>query len=109
MNEYVRVVDEVKGGLIPCGSGCKGQFDVLKERHRELNVRLLLVARCDDGNVAVAFLLDTDVPLLHEGYVFEGYREDGHCGSEALRLARNWPYVRHVSGPWYHFSDEPGL
>lgn len=71
-------------------------------------IRAVKAARCEDGGVVAAFLLSTKVPFLHEGYVYEGYSDEAKC-LDQVRPSLAWPYTRHLSGSWYHFSDQPGL
>jgi hypothetical protein len=54
--------------------------------------------------------LDTDVPLLHEGYVFKDYGESSNCNHGQSELGgSHLPFVRHVRDKWYRFSDQPGF
>ena len=108
-SEYLKVVDGVKNGTIPCGPSCNAKLTVFQTANLPPNVRVLIGARCDNGQVVVAFLANTDVPLLHEGYVFKGYDENSSCVTEAMRPENKWAYLRHVTERWYHFSDQPGL
>lgn len=109
VSQYLRVVDELRSGAIVCETPCSAKLAALKSADRPLRVRALKAARCNDGTVVVAFLADSDVPLLHEGYVFKGYEETNSCVTDSMRPEKIWPYVRHVAGSWYHFSDQPGL
>ena len=109
LNEYLRVVEDFKSGRIPCRHGCNGEFDRLDTGDGMKNIMFLLAAHCEDGTVGMAFLVGTDVPLLHEGYFFKGYGDGSACRADPYSLEKKWPYVRHVEGQWYHFSDEPGL
>jgi len=56
----------------------------------------------------MAFLVGTDVPTLHEGYVFR-HAGDAPCMNSDMRIERVWPYVRHVTRDWYRFADQPGF
>jgi len=109
LNEYVRVVEDFKSGRIPCGTQCNGSFHRLHVKDQPKNIMFLEAARCNDGTVGVAFLVDSDVPLLHEGYFFKGYGDGSDCSAHPWSLDKKYPYVRYVEGEWYHFSDEPGL
>lgn len=73
------------------------------------HVRAVRVAKCGDGSIAVEFLIASDVPLLHSGYVSEGYSDTSDCAKTNLAPSQIWPYVRPVVEKWYHFSDSPIL
>jgi hypothetical protein len=107
--EYLKIVDGVKSGAISCGPQCDARLQVFKAANTPANIRALMGARCDDGEVVVAFLIGTDVPLLHEGYFFKDYEDTNPCIKDAMRPDKKWAYVRPVAGKWYHFSDQPGL
>jgi hypothetical protein len=109
LSEYLNVVEGLKSGRIPCGNGCNGTFVTLHLKEQPKNIKFLEAARCNDGTVGVAFFVDTDVILLHEGYFFKGYGDDSDCSAHPWSLDKKYPYVRHVGGQWYHFSDKPGL
>ena len=109
LNEYSRVVNDVRNGVLSCATPCQGRFSLVEMRNRPKHIKALKAAQCSNEAVAVAFVIDTDVPLLHEGYVFRDFDESVACATDAVKLENNWPYIRHVSGQWYHFSDQPGL
>jgi hypothetical protein len=98
-------VDDVRSGVVPCGA----RLSIIDVKKLPTHVIRIKAARCSDGAVVVAFLTDTDVPLLHEGYVFKGYSDTNNCITADIRPEHQWPYVRHVIENWYHFSDQPGL
>ncbi len=108
-SEYMKVVDDVTNGMISCEIRCAGKFGSLALANRPTHVKALSAAICEDGKVAVAFLLDTNIPRLHHGYVYSGYKESDGCAADAMKLSNNWPHIRHVAGSWYHFSDQPGM
>jgi hypothetical protein len=64
--------------------------------------------RCDDGGVALLFLHNTDVPLLHEGYIFKSYGPSSNCNTGPGMPEMRWG-LRHITGQWYRFSDQPGF
>jgi hypothetical protein len=109
LNEYARVVREVKDGPNSYDASANAGLAIIEVSNLPRHVRAIKGIRCNNGSVVAAFLLDTDVPLLHEGYVYKGYEEGDSCIKESMMLQNNWPYIRHVTGSWYHFSDEPGL
>ena len=113
--EYSRVVDGFRGGSIECQKTCDAEFEDIVESTktptnatRLAGIGLVWGERCDDGTSAMLFLLDTDVPLMHEGYIFKGYGEKSNCNAGPEKPEKRW-YIRHITGPWYHFSDQPGL
>ena len=112
LNTYSRVVDDFRKGTISCTGSCNASIELLQVPSRPPHVRDIWGARCDDSGVVVLFRLNTDVPLLHEGFLFKDYGEVSNCGVQALSPEVGWPhtpYVRHIVGHWYHFSDQPGL
>ncbi len=41
--------------------------------------------------------------------MYKEYDEKNICAGNSLTPEENWPYIRHVNGNWFHFSDQPGL
>ena len=112
LDQYSIVVDNFRTGIISCTSSCNGDVEVIGVTSRPVRIRDIWGARCDDRGVIVLFRFDTDVPLLHEGYFFRDYGENSNCGIRSVSPELGWPhtpYVRHITGHWYHFSDQPGL
>jgi hypothetical protein len=105
LNEYARVVEDVRSGTIPCNP----RFERLDVREMPGQIVAIRAARYSRDEMIVEFLIGSDVPLLHTGYVFKGYDEANSIVPKGLRPETKWPYVRHVLGDWYHFSDQPGL
>ena len=67
---------------------------------------------CDDGGVVVLFRLDTDVLLLHQGYVFKDFGEASNGSKLYGWLASpssELPFVRHVQGNWFRWADQAGF
>jgi hypothetical protein len=110
--EYSRVVDGLRNGTISCATPCNGNVEVINATNRPAKIRAIWGARCDDNGVIVLFLVDTDVPLLHEGYFFKDYGENSNCNTRSVSPEQGWPhvpYVRHIAGMWCRFSDKPGF
>jgi hypothetical protein len=113
LDPYSKVVSDLRNGVISCTDLCNGevrpiQITSSKPRH----IAGTWGAHCDDNGVIVLFLANTDVPLLHEGYYFRDYGQRSNCGTRNVSPDSGWPhvsYVRHVTGNWYHFSDQLGL
>jgi hypothetical protein len=106
-------VDGIKNGTIPCAAPCSPNVEEIKATSRPAQVRDIFGTRCDDKGVIVLFLMDTDVLLLHEGYFFKDYGKNSNCNAPSVSPEEEgWPrihYVRHISGNWYRFSDQPGF
>jgi hypothetical protein len=109
IDEYSAVVDGVKSGAISCDAPCSTRLRFIQGGRRPFGIASVKAARCANGGVVLVFLRNTQVPLLHEGYAFEGYEPNDSCVTSAMRPEKLWSYVRNVTGDWYHFSDEPGL
>jgi len=100
--EYSKVVDGLRNGTISCQAPCDAEFGFIAMEKKPTHIRALFGARCDDGGVSVQFLIDTDVLLHHEGYLFKDFGAKSNC-SASERLGKL--YIRQIAGPWYHFSD----
>ena len=112
LGTYVRVVDDFRNGSVRCASTCDGVAEVIEARSVPAHVRDIWGMHCEEGGVIVLFHLDTNVPLLHEGYMFRDYEESSDCGKRFGSREFVWshlPYVRQVEGNWYGFSDQPGF
>jgi len=110
--DYARVVDSFRDGRVLCTSSCNEDVKVIEATNLPAHVRDIWGAHCDGGRVIVLFRLDTDVPLLHEGYMFKDYEEDSDCSKRFGSREIVWshlPYVRQIEGHWYRFSDQPGF
>jgi K+ transporter len=105
LSKYQEVVAEIKNTQ----NFRSPELNIVSTGHQVYGVRAIKAARCADGTVVVAFLLDVNVPLLHEGYVYDGSQENTTCLGEKAKPENNWPYIRPVIGSWFHFSDQPGL
>lgn len=105
--EYTEVIEEIQNDKKTIAAN--GNLIAVDPRNPPHDVRAVRALRCHDGALIAEFLLDTKVPLVHDGYVYKGYEENNACMSLTVRPEKRWPYVRHVSGNWYHFSDQPGL
>lgn len=112
LSAYSNVVDDFRKGSIFCANSCTGSIELIQLRSRPAHVRDIWGMHCDDGGVIVLFRIDTDVPLLHEGFFFTDYGGTSNCAVKKLSPDSGWPhapYVRRIIGQWYHFSDQPGL
>lgn len=108
-SDYLQVVEEVQSGSIPCPAECGIRLTPIDVKRLPPRIRAVVAARCNSGAAVVGFLLDTDAPLVHEGYVYRGYDESQNCITEDMKPEKRWPYVRKITGNWYRFSDQPGL
>jgi hypothetical protein len=82
-----------------------------------VHVKSIWATHCDDGGVIVLFWAKTDVPLLHEGYIYKDrdYKERTDCNKlldyprEVFWSHSFFPYTRHITGNWYRVSNQPGF
>jgi hypothetical protein len=112
LGDYSRVVSNFKEGNLLCAGSCKGDIQLIESTNRPAHVRDIWGTHCDDGGVVVLFRADTDVPLLHQGYIFKDYEERSNCGELFGSRKVVWshlPYIRPITGHWYRFSDQPGF
>lgn len=112
LNTYSRIVEDFKKGAIACTSPCNGNLELVQVVSQPVRVRDILGAHCDDNGAIMLFQIGTDVPLLHEGFFFRDYGSLSDCGMRGLSPGESWPhtpYVRHISGHWYHYSNRSGL
>jgi hypothetical protein len=109
LSEFTEAVDEIKKDQANSANLDTSSLTIIQPKYTPDRVRLIKAAGCKDGSVVAAFVLDTKVPLLHEGYVYKGYDENNSCIKKLMRPEENWPFVRYIKGSWYHFSDQPGL
>jgi len=110
--DYSAIVSKFRSGDLKCSDDCEGKRSPINLMSHVPRVFDVWATHCNDGGVVVLFRLDTDVPLLHEGYVLKDYGEAGDCNrlygwrespSEEL------PFIRHVEGNWYRWADQPGF
>jgi hypothetical protein len=112
LDAYSKVVAEFRTGAISCTNSCTASMELVQVASRPARVRNIWGVHCDDGGAIVLFLLNTDVPLVHEGFFFKDFGTRSNCEVKSLAPESGWPhvpYVRHVTGQWYHWSDQPGL
>jgi hypothetical protein len=112
VDAYSRVADDFRKGKISCTRSCTGEMELIQVASRPARVSRVWGVHCDDGGAILLFLSDTDVPLLHEGFFFKDFEVNSNCAREFLSPERGWPhapFIRHIVGQWYHFSDQPGL
>ena len=110
--DYVRIVNDFRDGRVLCASSCNEALKVIEVTNLPAHVRDIFGAHCDGGSVVVLFRHDTNVPLLHEGYMFKDYGEASVCSKRFGSREHDWsdlPYVRQIEGHWYRFSDQPGF
>ena len=105
LTKYEEVVEEIKH----TEHFRSPELKIVNTSHQVSGVRAIKAARCADGTVVVAFLLDVDVPLLHEGYLYKDSPGSTTCVEGKTKLESNLPYTRPIIGNWFHFSDQPGL
>ena len=111
-DDYARVVSDFRDGNILCTNVCAGNVEVIQTTNHLARIRDIWGTHCDDGGAIVLFRSATDAPLLHEGYMFKDYGNRSNCGKLFGSREFAWshlPYMRHVTGNWYRFSDQPGF
>lgn len=112
--EYSRFVEAFENRAISCQAPCNAELQRIEATDKNVrisrppHIRQVMGARCNDAGTMLLFLVDTDVPLLHEGYLFKGYGENSNCNNGSVKPEKRWE-IRHITGNWYHFSDQPGL
>ena len=112
LDDYSRVVSNFRDGSLFCASSCEGNVQTIETTSRPKHVRDIWGTHCDDKGVIVLFRVQTDVPLLHEGYLFKDYGENSNCSRLYGSRQFTWshlPYVRRITANWYRFSDQPGF
>lgn len=116
LDEYAKVVNAVRSGSTVLGE----RGGMIDAENNPNNIRTIEVIRVNDGTLIVAFEEFPQLPLVHEGNLYYGCSGSRKCGAPGTTLeqalvnnppagGKQWPYVRHVVGDWYHFSDQPGL
>jgi len=111
--KFSKVVDGIRNGSIPVvipsnypSSYRYGEIDVANMPSYIGDIR---GAHCDDGGIAVFFGAKFHAFFLHEGYFYKGYGEKSNCSSDEMKPFGDAYYIRHITGPWYIFSSEPGF
>ena len=117
LDEYKSVVEvvaagnvpgELDAGIVPHPVDCREWVVPASQRRLPHRIVVIWAKRCSVG-MTVEFLVGTDVPTLHEGYVFRGYADSGSSINSKLRREWQWAYTRHIVGDWYRFADQPGF
>lgn len=107
--EYNEVVAEVKRTK---NVQTVALVEAIRAKHLEYllhNLRFISATRCEDNSIVVAFTLNTQVMLLHEGYIYSDNLTSCKVASDGIPIESKWPYIRPVIADWHHFSDQPGL
>jgi len=105
LGAYSKIVDDIRNGITPCNIN----LSRINVPQLPDNVVGVMAAYRRGVSIRVAFVAATDIPLLHEGYVYMWCSETNSSDPCDLRPEQRWPYIRRVDGNWYHFSDRPGL
>lgn len=102
LGAYVRIVDFVRSGAIPCGP----KLELVDTKELPRHVARVRAACCPDGTAIVEFYIPTGVPLVHAGYLFKNYTGTNSCVEQGIWLEdEKRLYQRHVIGNWYRCSD----
>jgi hypothetical protein len=105
LSEYNEVVAEIRNTKNLQSAALVEMVRANRLEYLLHNLRSVNAARCEDKSIVVIFTLNTQLMLLHEGYI----HGDSYSCVEDIRRERQWPYIRPVIDNWYHFSDQPGL
>lgn len=70
-DKYVKVIEQFRNGELICVTHCNGEVKVIKTDNLPPNIRQVYGTHCDTGGVLVLFSEKTNVPMLHEGYLFK--------------------------------------
>ena len=111
-DEYLKIANAFRDGSLNCVTSCNGDVKMIETATLPADVRQAYGTHCDGGGVLVLFSLKTDVPLVHEGYLFRDYAETGNCSERFGSHGIVWshvPYVRKLDQHWYRVSDQPGF
>ena len=106
LSEYNEVVMEVKKTKIVQTAAL---VEVIRAKRLEYllhNLRIISATRCEEDSIVVTFTQNTQVMLLHTGYL---YRDGDSSRCKQGAPESKWPYLRPVIDNWYRFSDQPGL
>jgi hypothetical protein len=118
LDEYNAVVQAVAAGSVPgevvvAGTApdpadCRTWAFPASQRKLPHRIAAIWAKRCSE-EMAVEFLVETDVPTLHEGYLFRGHTDQGSSSYAELPTSSRWAYTRRIAGAWYRFADQPGF
>ena len=106
---YVQYVAEIRSGAINCSHDCEGKIKLANIDPLPPHIRGVLVEKCYGVVVLVAFEMRSDVPLLHNGYLYLLDPKMSNCSATAEKVESKWGYVRPLTGGWYHYSNQPNL
>jgi hypothetical protein len=101
MADFVKTVDSIKSGDVPCSPS----LTLIDIKNLPRHIRAVDAACCPDGSMIVEFHLATGIPLVHTGYLFKNYTETNNCIADNMRPEQRWHYLHHITGNWYKFSD----
>lgn len=110
--EYAEVITKFRSGDLHCVTSCNGDVGVIMTSNLPSNIRQVFGTHCDTGGILVLFSDNTDVPLLHEGYLYKDYPIVGNCSKRYGATEIVWshvPFVRSIENHWYRFADQPGF
>jgi hypothetical protein len=107
--DYGRVVADFRDGSVHCATSCNGELGAIETARLPARVRAIWGMHCDGSGVILLFLVYTDVPLLHEGYIFKDSGENSDCSKEFASRESVRYSMRQIEGHWYRFSDQPGF
>ncbi|HEY4355862.1 MAG TPA: hypothetical protein VGN16_08955 [Acidobacteriaceae bacterium] len=106
--QYSSVAKSVTDGSLSCPRWCHEPDVTVPGVKLPKGIVEVGTTACDQGGVLIVFLNRSDVPLVHTGYLLKGYGGNVLCKDGEREPEKQW-YMRHLTGSWYRFSDQPGL
>jgi hypothetical protein len=100
MDDYVKVVDLIKSGAVPCGS----RYSQIDVTNLPPHISSVWAARCPDGSLFVEFNLKPHIPQTSRGYLFESYTETNNCLDEMTKPEHRYR-LSHIADNWYEFRN----
>jgi hypothetical protein len=98
MVPYVRIVDSIKSGAVPCGS----KIANINITNLPSGIRNVAAARCSDGSAVVLFVGKGSSFAGDFGYLYKDYSETNSCIADNIKpdqLGR----LNHIIDNWYEF------
>ena len=101
MDDYVRIVDSVKNGTIPCNTNL---VYIRNVTNLPPHIGSIHAACCPDGALLVEFHINYGTSLKFPGYLFKNFGETNNCIMNNMGPGQRWYSLRHITNDWYKFS-----